>query len=188
MGSGTQAPGQVTTRDILGESPKKNGHLFAQRDYTLPGGKMFLDEFIKEYQTGLPQNIKDIYLKQGKQQIGNNLREGQQQLKQGLASTGGNVPIDALISGQNKLQTSANNSLTQLADKYAMMNYDAKNSAFGKYANLIGLATGQGQEANNFNMNRYSIDKQNEFNWGDALGAGLGVGGQIAGGAIARKK
>lgn len=179
MGSGTEAPKQVTTSEVLGGIKNTN---------QLPGGRMFLEQFLKQNQEGLPQNIRDIYLKQGKEQIGSNLREGQQQLKQGLSSAGGNVPIDALISGQTKLQNSANNSLSALADKYAMVNYDAKNSAFGNYANLIGLATGQGAKADSFNMNRYNIDKQNEFNWGDALGGALGVGGTVAGAGISRKK
>ena len=93
-----------------------------------------------------------------------------------------------MIAGQNKLQNSANNSLANLTDKYAMMNYDAKNSAFNNYGNLIGLASGESNNANSYNLNKYQIDKSNEFSWGDALGGALGAGGSIAGAGISRKK
>jgi len=195
MGSGTELPDRVSLNSVLSDPPQQqqtSGELgigmASNTDNTLPGGKMFLDDFLKQYKEGLPQNIKDIYLKQGKGQIGSQLRQGQEQLKEGFASTGVNVPIDAMIAGQNKLQNSANNSLANLADKYAMMNYDAKNSAFNNYGNLIGLASGESNNANSFNLNKYQIDKSNEFSWGDALGGALGAGGTIAGAGISRKK
>lgn len=194
MGSGTTPPERVTLNSVLSDPPQQTSGAFGgiltqvQPNNTLPGGKMFLDDFLKQYKEGLPQNIKDIYLKQGKGQIGSQLRQGQEQLKENFASTGGNVPIDAMIAGQTKLQNSANNSLANLTDKYAMMNYDAKNSAFGNYGNLIGLASGEGNNQNSFNLNKYQIDKANEFSWGDALGGALGAGGSVAGGAISRKK
>jgi len=194
MGSGTESPERVTLNSVLSDPPQQqqtSGELgigmASNTDNTLPGGKMFLDDFLKQYKEGLPQNIKDIYLKQGKGQIGSQLRQGQEQLKEGFASTGANVPIDAMIAGQNKLQSSANNSLANLTDKYAMMNYDAKNSAFNNYGNLIGLASGESNNANSFNLNKYQIDKSNEFSWGDALGGALGAGGSIAGAGISRK-
>ncbi len=195
MGSGTTSPERVSLNSVLSDPPQQQNNpggfgigMKSNTNNTLPGGKMFLDDFLKQYKEGLPQNIKDIYLKQGKGQIGSQLRQGQEQLKENFASTGGNVPIDAMIAGQTKLQNSANNSLANLTDKYAMMNYDAKNSAFGNYGNLIGLASGEGNNQNSFNLNKYQIDKANEFSWGDALGGALGAGGSIAGGAISRKK
>lgn len=196
MGSGTVSPERVSLNSVLSDPPQEQGQpnnwnpllKNQQTNNTLPGGKMFLDDFLKQYKEGLPQNIKDIYLKQGKGQIGSQLRQGQEQLKENFAGTGGNVPIDAMIAGQTKLQDSANNSLANLTDKYAMMNYDAKNSAFGNYGNLIGLASGEGNNQNSFNLNKYQIDKANEFSWGDALGGALGAGGSVAGGAISRKK
>lgn len=197
MGSGTASPERVTLNNVLSEPTTQQEytglggfHFASQKNNpnTLPGGKMFLDDFLKQYKEGLPQNIKDIYLKQGKGQIGSQLKQGQEQLKENFASTGANVPIDAMIAGQNKLQSSANNSLANLTDKYAMMNYDAKNSAFNNYGNLIGLASGESNNANSFNLNKYQIDKANEFSWGDALGGVLGAGGSIAGAGISRKK
>lgn len=195
MGSGTELPDRVSLNSVLSDPPQQQQTsedfgigMPSNTDNTLPGGKMFLDDFLKQYKEGLPQNIKDIYLKQGKGQIGSQLKQGQEQLKENFASTGGNVPIDAMIAGQNKLQSSANNSLANLTDKYAMMNYDAKNSAFNNYGNLIGLASGESNNANSFNLNKYQIDKANEFSWGDALGSALGAGGSIAGAGISRKK
>lgn len=195
MGSGTELPDRVSLNSVLSDPPQQQQTsedfgigMPSNTDNTLPGGKMFLDDFLKQYKEGLPQNIKDIYLKQGKGQIGSQLRQGQEQLKEGFASTGVNVPIDAMIAGQNKLQNSANNSLANLTDKYAMMNYDAKNSAFNNYGNLIGLASGESNNANSYNLNKYQIDKSNEFSWGDALGGALGAGGSIAGAGISRKK
>lgn len=180
MGSGTPTP-TYTGLDKVIYGDKYNEAL-------LPGGEDFFNSFLKQYKEGLPKDISDIYTKQGKQQIGSNLEEGKQDLLESLTGSGSGVPIDALIGGNAKLQNNANKSFASLTDQLAMRNYGAKQDAFGNYANLIGLATGQGTNKNTFDMNKYNIDKQNEFSWGDALGATLGVGGSVASAGITRKK
>ena len=77
MGSGTELPDRVSLNSVLSDPPQQQQTsedfgigMPSNTDNTLPGGKMFLDDFLKQYKEGLPQNIKDIYLKQGKGQIG----------------------------------------------------------------------------------------------------------------------
>lgn len=183
MGSGTATPTQTTTGDILFGNKKKG----IDESY-LPGGKDFYEAFMKQYKEGLPKDISDIYTKQGKAQIGSQLAEGQQELLESLTGSGSGVPIDALIGGNTRLQNNANKSMSNLSDTLAMRNYGAKQDAFSNYANLIGLATGQGASNNAFNMQKYQIDKDKEFSWGDALGGLLGAGGSVASAGITRKK
>lgn len=96
-----------------------------------------------------------------------------------------------------------NKNLTQgtkdIHNSLAEMDYNAIKSdradGFGNYANLVQLA-GQlagsknqlrGQNAagrNEYNMNKYTIDKQNEFSWGDLFSGLFGTAGKLAGGFL----
>lgn len=153
----------------------------------LPGGEEFYKSFMEQYKEGLPKDIQEMYTKQGKAQIGSQLEEGRQNLSEQLAGSGSGVPLDALIGANSRLQTGANKAMAGLTDQLAMRNYGAKQEAFGNYANLMGLATGQGNSNNAFNMQKYQIDEENKFKWGDAIGGALGVGGALGGQAISRK-
>ena len=195
MGSGATLPGRVGIKESLFGIPKTKVKGIMGNDYeipgqesSIPGGQELYDTILSQFKNGLPDNIRDIYLKQGKAQIGSNLAEGNQNLKESLAGAGSNVPIDALISGQTKLQSGANKEIAGLNDTVALRNMDFKEQGYNDLLKLFGLAGGDASNTNSFNLNKYQIDKENEFSWGDALGGALGAGGQIGGAALKRKK
>lgn len=143
---------------------------------------------------GLPQSIKDIYIKQGKGAIGGSLRAGQQRLREGLAGTGSPTPIDALMKGMGGLQSGANTAYAGLADTVAMRDYDAQNANLGlmggladmesrNYANRLG-ALAQNQQ---FGVQATQAHNADKFSWGKAVGMGSGLAGNFFGGQMSRK-
>ena len=46
----------------------------------------------------------------------------------------------------------------------------------------------QANTRNQFNLQQYDIEESNRFKLGEALGAMIGAGGNVASGGIARKK
>lgn len=194
MGSGATLPGRVGIKESLFGIPKTKVKGIMGNDYeipgqesSIPGGQDLYDTILKQFKGGLPDNIRDIYLKQGKGQIGSNLAQGQQSLKESLAGAGGNVPIDALIAGQTKLQSNANKEIAGLNDTVAMRDMDFKEQGYNDLLKLFGLASGDSNSTNQYNMAKYQTDKANEFSWGDALGGLFGLGGNVGGEWLKRK-
>jgi len=143
---------------------------------------------------GLPQSVKDIYMKQGKGAIGGSLRTGQQRLREGLAGTGSPTPIDALMKGMGGLQSGANTALAGLADTVAMRDYDAQNANLGlmggladmearNYANRLG-ALAQNQQ---FGVQATEAHNNSKFSWQKGAGMLLSGAGQFASGGMSRK-
>jgi hypothetical protein len=144
----------------------------------LPGGGQ-LEAFAKDLvANGLPADIQANYLKQGQGQIAGNLRSGQQQLNEQLAGSG--ASIGAGIKGQSMLNQNANQSLNDLTSNLANMNFQAKQTGFGDYSNLIGLAQGNSNAQNQFNFQKYQTDQANSFDFGKVLGDVLQTGGKVA--------
>lgn len=156
------------------------------------------DKYSKEVNArrgqGLPQNVKDIYMKQGKGMIGGQLRSGQQRLKESLAGTGQGVPVDALMRGLGGLQGEANSALSGLTDTVAMRDYDAQNQNLDRSAGLAGMEMqnygmklGNLQQNQAFGVQATQAHNDSKFSWQKAVGMGAGLGGQYLGGGMARK-
>lgn len=179
-------------RDV---SPDKamNDLLYNAGEYQQRYGEYSKDVQARRGQ-GLPQNIKDIYMKQGKGMIGGQLRSGQQTLRESLAGTGSGVPVDALMKGLGGLQGNANTALAGLSDTVAMRDYDAQENNLNRGERLAGLelqnyATRAGILGQNqaFGIEATRAHNENQFSWGKLGGLLASAGGQMGGQSISRK-
>lgn len=156
---------------------------------TIPGGMDFYKMLMAQYKDGVPKNISDIYLKQGRGQIGSNLAQGEQDLKESLSGTGSGVPIDALVRGQSRLQSGANSAIGGLNDKLGLLNYEAMQQAFNNYTGLLNVASQDAGRRNEFNVQKTQYDNENEqsdFDFGAVAGAGVGAAGNVLSSGISK--
>jgi hypothetical protein len=183
MSSSNELPAQTSTgQGITGTKVTKNGWREVDTQGGLPHGQELLDTLFGGYKNGLPKELSDIYTKQGKSQIETNLAYGDQKLKQTFAGAGDNIPVDALIKGRVDLQNNANGSIAGLNDTLAMRNQEAKDKYLQQLYQLFGLGGQEAGTTNAYNMNKYQIDENNRFKWGDFLGSlAQGVGSALSG-------
>lgn len=193
MGSSTEVP------KYRGASYTNLGQAFSQGSALMPQGYEFLQNVVHSRDYGVPDYVKDIYNKQGRGAIGGALNEGKQALKESLTGTGQNIPLSAMLKGQNLLQTDANKSLNDLNNKLGLLNYQANQDSVRNYLGLMGIGadiTGQkamfdanqANSRNQYNLQEYDINESNRFKIGDALGALIGAGSNVASVGVSRKK
>ena len=165
----------------------------------IQGGKGVLDEVWNKRNEGLPTDVLSRMQRQGLGGISGNLQAGLNQINQGFSGSG--LSQGARLGAISDLYQGSGRSQIDLQDRMANMNYQAKQQnygdAFNRYMSLINQAAGIGQMQNQnalasasmqnqWGMNKYNIDKQNEFSWGDALGSLLGAGGMIGGAMLGK--
>jgi len=157
----------------------------------IPYGTEMLSRIMEKYRNGLPKNIEDNIRRKAQGQIRSNVAEGEQNLKEQLQSANFGTPIDAIVSGQSRIRTGANNALADLNDTVEMQDYNASNDAFGEYANLFNLI---GKESDSLNRYRSDIrqseeqkrqyDDSQKFKPGQAVGSALQAAAQVGSAAI----
>lgn len=193
MGSSTPVP------KYKGANYTNLGQALSQGSNLMPQGYEFLQNIVHSRDYGVPDYVKNIYDKQGRGAIGGALSEGKQALKESLTGTGQNIPLSAMLKGQNLLQTDANKSLNDLNNKLGLLNYQANQDSVRNYLGLMGIGadiTGQkamfdanqANSRNQYNLQEYDINESNRFKIGDALGALIGAGSNVASVGVSRKK
>lgn len=187
MGSGTELKDQET---------------FAQGTSKLPFGNELITSLFNKFRKGMrPQEMAifdrakkaqlDTYMKSGKRQIQTNVGESMQNLKENMVGSGTGVPVSAMLKGFGMLQAGGNKAMSELSDKYSVASTDLdkyiaeknmseKDQALARLFQLYGLGGSQAQQSNEYNLNKYRIDKENEFDWGKVLGDLFGAGSNLA--------
>lgn len=144
--------------------------------------------------SGLSSEARGIMEKQGLGGISGQTSAGLDKIKTGFNNAG--LSSAAKLGAMSNLyqgQQDATSGLFQnigLAEEQARQrNYGTGlEGMLGMYSaadRLSGLknqfALNSSGMQNEYNMNKYQVDKQNEFSWGGLLGGLLGVGGQLGG-------
>ena len=111
-------------------------------------------------------------------------------------SQGGRMGSSAKLSAISSLFDSIDSNSNKAGNDFLLEDDQRRASNFsggmGQLFGLLDLARTIGANKNQFSlsstgmqnenaMNRYKIDKENEFNWGSAIGSLIGAGGQVAG-------
>lgn len=134
---------------------------------------------------GLPERIKADMIKKGKGFLSGSYESGTADLKQALQGSGSGVTVDALIAGKTKLLSQKNQGLLDLNSNVQNADYEAveanKNRLMDEYKTKLS-AWGAQQQFGSEDEARNS-----GFKIGDLIGSVAGVGGQLGGGALARK-
>lgn len=142
---------------------------------------------------GLPNEIRDIYFKQGQGMIGGNLRTNMQKLREMSAGTGQGIGADALIDGLTGLHSQANQSYASLADQVAMRDYDATERNKDRLGGLADMeardyATRLDASLKQQGVGVATTEQANSgFDWQKIAGGLLSAGGAVAGGELSRK-
>lgn len=181
-------------------------------DYLDDASKNMILEAYNRRNQGLPDNIKQNWLKTAEESKNKNLSEYKDLLLRGANKSG--VPISALTNSASDFMAKENVSGRQTARDISTADYSAQQQNYGDsiktYLQGLGIGTGiWGQQNSNqlsgagmknqfemnntnnknqFAMNKYQAEKANEFNWGDALGSLLGLGGTLGGAFIGKMK
>lgn len=117
-------------------------------------------------------------------QAAGSLRSGEQNLREQFASMG-NAPIGAQVGAQTNLRSSIGKNL---ADTLLQGDLSAKQQGFNNWTGLGQMAMGISGMQNQYGMDAYKINKENEFSWGNFLGSLLGAGGNVLGGWLSKGK
>jgi hypothetical protein len=144
----------------------------------LPGGGQSFDFATKLMANGLPQDLKDAMTNQFQGNQAGQLRSGEQALRESFASQG-NAPSGSLLSGLVSQQSNANNSAKDYYANLLNQDFGARQQGFNNLTNIQSLIASLTGQKNDYNMNKYKIDKENEFSWGQFLGDALGFGSKF---------
>lgn len=163
-------------------------------------GRGFMNDLLSRQNQGLPEDLKALIRNQAEALTNAQLTSAKRQAKEGLA--GRQVPTGAIVRTMADLFTNKANTMLGVNKDIAMGDYQAKESnrdkALSGYVGLQGLANSiassknsfnlqNANMTNNYNTQKYQVDKANEFNWGQALGDVFGLGGTIGGAMIGKK-
>lgn len=164
-------------------------------------GQGFLNDLLARQNQGLPDQLKALITKQAEDTVNASLTSAKRQAKESLA--GRQVPTGSLVRTMADLYTNKANVMTGVNKDLALSDYQEKVANQAKalqgFLGLQGMASGMAGSKNQFNlstagmqnaynMNKYNVDKANEFNWGEALGSLFGAGGTIGGAMIGKPK
>jgi hypothetical protein len=167
MGSGNKAPNAVGSND----------YLFGRGG--VRGAEGIFNTIMQRVNSGLPQQLKDIYEKRGKGSIAGLQRDTERDIRQRYAGTG--APIGAVNDAYAKSQEASSNALSNLFDTIAMRDEEARQTGIGNFFNLTGLGQQGAAQQNQYNLQKYQIDESNKFKFGDLLGSLVSAGGNVAG-------
>jgi len=144
----------------------------------LPGGQRSFDFATQLMANGLPPELKQAMTNQFQGNLGGQLRSGEQALQENFASQGGG-PTGALLGGLVSQQANANNASKDYYANLLNQDFGARQQGFNNLTNIQSLLASLTGQKNDYNMNKYQIDKQNEFSWGQFLGDALGFGSKF---------
>lgn len=164
-------------------------------------GQNFLNDLINRQNEGLPGALKEMIKGEAEALANASLVSAKRMAKEGLS--GKQVPTGSLVRAMSDLYTQKANQMMGVNKDLALSDYETqmknRDKALSGFMGLQGLAAQLAGSKNQFNlstagmqneynMNQYKIDKENEFNWGDALGSFLGMSGTIGGALIGKPK
>lgn len=160
-------------------------------------GQGFMNELLSRQNQGLPDDIKAL-IKKGIEDTQNaSIVSAKRQMKE--ATAGKQLPTGAIMNGLADLYSQKATAVNQGNTDIAFKDYDAKSknqqNALQGFMGLQGLASGiagnKNQLAfnlsnakNQYGMNKYQIDKENEMDWGKIFGDLVGAAGTVGGAAI----
>lgn len=139
--------------------------------------KGLYEQFLSQAKTGLDPKMRDLLTNQA----GGQIRGGEQSINENTVG----MPIGAKLAALTSLRSNVNKGLQ---GSLVEGDLNARQQGAGNIFNTLGLGMQGSNMANQYAMNKYQIDKQNEFSWGDALGSLLGAGGQLGSAAIGKPK
>jgi hypothetical protein len=162
------------------EAPKYQNY----RPQQLEGGQTMLPALMNQYlrPAGISQESRDIQEKQGIGKLTGNLRTSQNQLGNSL-SAAGNIPLSERIKGftglQENHQSGVNDVYSNISQQNEMAKMGNKAQGLSGYMNLLGLANNKEGAVNQYGMDKFRIDKENEFNLGKFAGGLAGLGSEF---------
>lgn len=158
-------------------------------------GQGFMNDLLARQNQGLPDEIKNLIRKGIEDTQNASIVSAKRQMKE--ATAGKQLPTGAIMSGLADLYSQKATAVNQGNTDIAFKDYDAKTknqaNALQGFMGLQGLASGiagnKNQLAfnlsnakNQYGMNKYQIDKENEFSFGKLFGDLFNVGGSVLGG------
>ena len=164
-------------------------------------GQGFLNDLQSRKNEGLPPALKALLLKSAEDNANNSLVSSKRAMTEQLA--GRQLPTGAMLRPMGDLYSQKANTMTGVNKDIAMGDYQAqqtnRDKALSGFLGLTGASTGIAGQKNAFNlqnanqrnqygMEKYKIDKSNEFDWGKLMGDLAGAGGQLGGAAIMASK
>ena len=192
MSSGTKAP-TFTQADLT-----KDYSIGGQLDQT---GQGLMAELMNNRLQGIPQDVQNKLRTAVQQQTNNQVVDAKRLMQENLQ--GKQLPTGALTNAVSGLYRDRSQQLAGLESNLAMSDYEAKQAnmmkALSGYQGLTGLSTNIGNLKNQYSlananmmnqnaMNKYQIDRDNEWGWGDLVGSLLGAAGQLGGAAIGKSE
>jgi hypothetical protein len=186
MSSGTKAP------------TFQNANL--TQDYSIGGqldqtGQGLMSELMNNRLQGIPQDVQNRLRTAVAQQTNNQVIDAKKLMQENLS--GKQLPTGALTNAVSGLYRDRSQQLAGLESNLAMGDYEAKQANMMKalqgYQGLTGLSSNIGNLKNQYSlantnmmnqnaMNKYQIDKENEFGWGSLMGSLFGGAGSLLGG------
>ena len=181
-GEGTQVPAF--------QNPTQSG--YGIQENLGDTGQGFLNDLMSRQNQGLPEKLKNLLRKGFEDTANASLVSAKRQMKESTA--GKQLPTGALLNSLGDLYQQKATGQNQMNTDIAFKDYDAKSknqmNAFQGFLGLQGAASGIAGNKNQFalgkagmqnqyGMDKYKIDKENEFNWGKVFGDLLGAGGEL---------
>ena len=142
------------------------------------GGNQSLNFALDLMKNGLPPELKEAMTEQFQNNLGGQIRSGEQSLQENFASQG-NAPSGALLGGLVSQQSNANNASRNYYADLLSQDFNARQTGFQNATDIQRLLAGVSGQMNQYNLGRYQIDQENDFNWGDFLGDALGFGSKF---------
>jgi hypothetical protein len=164
--------------------------MFGKRKIKVPGGGMqggreAFDYAMNMMKKGLPEDLKKEYERRFSGDIAGQVRGGEQNLKERFSSMG-NVPVGAMNDAYTKLRSGANEATGNFYGGMIGKDFDARQTGFGNFATLQGIANALANSKNQYNLGKFQIDEENKFKFGDFLGSLFGAGGNAFSGYLGR--
>jgi len=158
-------------------------------------GQDFLSSLLAKQNQGLSPELKALLEKSTSNTLDSTFTSGKRALTE--ATAGKQLPTGALTKGITDLYTNRARGLNEAKTNIELQDYTAKENNYAKalqgflqLQQLAGNLAGQNNSnqlqlsgmKNNYNLNKYQVDEQNSFGWGDLFGGLFGAGGKILGG------
>lgn len=163
-------------------------------------GQGLLTDLLARQNQGLPDELKNLLRNSAEQNANNSFSASKRAMQEQLA--GRQLPTGAMLRPLADLYNTKAQTMTGVNKDIALNDYQAqqanRQNALSGFLGLTNASTGiagqknafslnSANQRNQYNLNKYQIDKENEFDWGGLLGGLFGVGGTLGGAYISRK-
>lgn len=182
--SSSTAPNAVNPNQYLFGTPSQTVKGFGGSSFQMGGTQGIFDKGLYDQFTNMAKNGLDPKVKAMLEgQAGGQIAGGNQSINESFAGSG--LSQGAKLGAQTALRSNVGKNLNNSLLEGDM---NARQQGAGNIFSTLGLGMQGANSQNDYNLNKYNIDKQNEFSFGDAIGGLLGVGGQLGSSYIGKPK